>query len=166
MVTDAALAVGAGVCDHAAMRSRVHAVLLPSEVGDFADEVRRVFVELGRTFGAEALAGECSPAVDVFETDEAIEIAVDLPGVAPSAVRLLMKNDTLLIAGEKIARRGDRESSFHLVERGFGRFARAIRLGRPCDAGRARARFASGELRISVPKIAERRGQTIAIAIP
>ena len=26
------------------MRSRVHAVLLPSEVGDFADEVRRVFL--------------------------------------------------------------------------------------------------------------------------
>jgi len=102
----------------------------------------------------------------VYETDEAIEIAVDLPGVAPSAVRLIMKNDTLLIAGEKTARRGDGESSFHLVERGFGRFARAVRLGRPCDAGRARARFTSGELRITVPKIAERRGQTIPIAIP
>jgi len=147
------------------MRSRVHAVLLPSEVGDFADEIRRVFLELGRSFSAQSLAGECSPAVDVFETDEAMEITVDLPGVAASAVRILMKADTVLIAGEKSARRGPRESSFHLVERGFGRFARAVRLGRPCDASRARARFASGELRITIPKIAERRGRTSPIAI-
>jgi HSP20 family protein len=142
----------------------VHPILLPSELGEFADEVRRIFLELGRTFGAEALAGECSPAIDVFETDEAMEVAVDLPGVAPSAVRLLMKADALLIAGEKVARRGQRDSSFHLVERDFGRFARAVRLGRPCDASRAQACFSNGELRVTVPKIAERRGRTIEIA--
>jgi len=153
------------LCDHAPMRPRVHAVLLPSEVGEFADEVRHIFRELGRAFGAESLAGECSPAVDVFETDETVEVAVDLPGVASSGVRLLMKADTLLIAGEKTARRGQRESSFHLVERGFGRFARAVRLGRPCDAARATARLANGELRVSIPKIDERRGRAIAIAV-
>ena len=146
-----------------AMRSRVHAVLLPPEVGDFADEIRRIFGELGRAFGADSLTGECAPAVDVFETDGAMEITVDLPGVAPSTVRVLMKSDTVLIAGEKTARRGHGESSFHLVERGFGRFARTVRLGRPCDASRARAHFSSGELRITIPKIAERRGRTIQI---
>src|SRR5258708_26808948 len=100
------------------MRHRVHAIALPSEVGDFADEVRRVFLELGRVFGAESLAGECSPAVDVFETDDAVEIAVDLPGVTPSAVRIIAKGDTVLIVGEKPARRAHGDSSFHLVERG------------------------------------------------
>jgi HSP20 family protein len=147
------------------MRSRVDAVLLPAEVGDFADEIRRIFLELGRAFGAESLAGECTPAVDVFETDEAMEITVDLPGVSPAAVRVMMKGDTVLVAGEKAARRGHHESSFHLVERGFGRFARTIRLGRPCDAAHARARFANGELRITIPKIAERRGPAIQISI-
>jgi HSP20 family protein len=147
------------------MRSRVHAVLLPAEVGDFADEIRRVFLELGRAFGAESLAGECAPSLDVFETDEAMEITVDLPGVAASAVRVMLKGDTVLVAGEKAARRGHRESSFHLVERGFGRFARTVRLGRPCDAARARARLANGELRITVPKIAERRGKPLQIEV-
>jgi HSP20 family protein len=147
------------------MRSRVHALLLPPELGEFADEVRRIFLELGRAFGADSLAGECSPAIDVFETDEAVEVTVDLPGVAPSGVRLLMKADTLLIAGEKTARRGQRDSSFHLVERDFGRFARAVRLGRPCDASHARARFSDGVLRVTVPKIAERRGHTFQIVV-
>src|SRR5262245_29538464 len=92
------------------MRHRIHAVSLPSEVGEFADEVRRVFAELGRVFGAESLAGECSPPVDVFETDDTVEVVVDLPGGSPDAVRVVSKADMLLIAGEKPARRARAES--------------------------------------------------------
>ena len=147
------------------MRPRIHAISIPSEVGDFSDEVRLVFLELGREFGSAALAGECVPPIDVYETDDTLEIAVDLPGVDPAAVRVLGKGDSILIAGEKGARRARGESSFHLVERGYGRFARVVRLGRPCDTARARASIAHGELRISIPKIDDRRGRAIRIAI-
>jgi HSP20 family protein len=145
------------------MRHRVHAVAMPSEIGDFADDVRRVFLELGRAFGDESLTGECSPAIDVYETDDTLEIAVDLPGVDPAALRLIGKGDSILIAGEKSARRAHPESSFHLVERGYGRFARVVRLAHACDTSKARATLRDGELRISIPKIADRRGKTIPI---
>jgi HSP20 family protein len=147
------------------MRSRIQAVVLPSEVSDFSEDLRRVFLELGRTSGSGGLAGECSPALDVFEKDETLEVVVDLPGVEPAAVRVLVKGDTLLIAGEKVSRRGGAESSFHLVERGFGRFARAVRLGRPVDARHAEATLTAGELRIRIPKVTDRRGQAIPIAL-
>jgi len=147
------------------MRSRVHAVVLPSEIGEFADEVRRVFFELGRTFGLESLAGECSPALDVFEADDAVEITVDLPGVEASAIRVIVKAGAVLVVGEKPVRRGVADSSFHLVERGFGRFARTVRLACACDTAAARARLTNGELRITIPKIADRRGQAIRIPI-
>jgi len=147
------------------MRTRIHAVALPSEIGDFADEVRRVFLEFGRAFGAESLAGECAPAIDVYETDDALEIAVDLPGVTADAVRIMSKGDTILIVGDKAPRRAGRDSSFHLVERGYGRFARVVRLARPCDTSKARATLVEGELHITLPKIADRRGKTITIPI-
>ncbi len=147
------------------MRTRVHTVAIPSELGDLADEVRRVFVELGRVFGPESLAGECAPAIDVYETDDAVEVVADLPGVEPDAVRILAKGDSLLIAGEKAARRVRGEATFHLVERGYGRFARVVRLGHACDTANAHARFHDGELQISIPKVAERRGRAIPIAI-
>jgi HSP20 family protein len=147
------------------MRPRITSIAFPSEIGDFADEVRRVFLELGRVFSGESLAGECSPAIDVFETDDALEIAVDLPGVDQAAVRVLSKGDSIMIAGEKAARRARGESSFHLVERGYGRFARVVRLSRACDTSRARATLGNGVLRVSVPKIAERRHKAITIAI-
>ena len=147
------------------VRSRIHAVVLPSEAGDFAEEIRRIFRELGRGMASDALAGECSPPVDVFETDEALEITVDLPGVDPSAVRVAVKGDIVLVAGEKIPRRGRGDSSFHLVERGFGRFARTVRLTTACDAGKARLTLKDGELRLTLPKISERRGKLVEIKI-
>jgi HSP20 family protein len=148
------------------MRHRLHPVVLPSEVGDFAEEVRRVFLELGRTFGLESLAGECTPALDVFETDASLEIVVDLAGVEPAGVRVIIKGGVVLIVGEKPARRAHGESSsFHLVERGFGRFARSVRLTTACDCGQARALLGDGELRVSVPKRDDRRGRSIQVPV-
>jgi HSP20 family protein len=147
------------------MRQRIHAIAIPSEVGDLSDEVRRVFLELGRVFGSESLAGECVPPIDVYERDDTLEIAVDLPGVDPAAIRVLGKGDSILIAGEKAARRARGESSFHLVERGYGRFARVVRLARACDTAQARATLTGGELRVSVPKVGDRRGHAIPITI-
>jgi HSP20 family protein len=146
------------------MRSRIQSVVLPSEAGEFADELRRIFLDLGRT-GTGALTGECSPPLDVFETDEAIEIWMDVPGVEPDAIRVVIRGNAVLIAGEKVPRRSRGDSSFHLVERGFGRFARLVRLSTACDTGRAGARIEDGELRVSLPKIADRRGARVDVPV-
>src|SRR3982750_1954121 len=103
-----------------AMRPRLLAAL-PSEVADFGDEIRRIFTEIGRTVDADSLAGQCAPAIDVYERDDSMEIVADLPGVDPGAVRVVAKGDAILIVGEKSARRPRPASSFHLVERDFGR---------------------------------------------
>jgi|SRR5579862_1134430 len=146
------------------MRPRIPSIL-PSEVAEFGEEIRQLFLSIGRTFGADSLTGQYAPALDVYERDEAMEIVADLPGVDPAFVRVVAKGDTILIVGEKAARRPRPQSSFHLVEREFGRFARAVRLGYPCDTTAARAHFANGELHVSIPKIAERRGQAISIPV-
>jgi len=147
------------------MRQRFPTVPLSSETTDFVEDVRRIFYELGRRVGAEPLAGECSPAIDVYERDDSIEIVVDVPGVDPSALRILAKGDLLLIVGEKSVHRPRTELSFHLVERDFGRFARTVRIARACDTSLARAQLVNGELHLSLPKITERRGRAIPIRI-
>ena len=147
------------------MRYRVQAFAVPTEIDEFADDIRRVFQALGRSFSPESLAGECSPQIDVYETDDALEVVTDLPGVSPKSVHIVAKGDALLIAGEKTPRRTGGDPTFHLVERGYGRFARVVRLGRTCNPASARATFAHGELRISIPKVEERRGRRIPIAI-
>ena len=108
------------------MRTRIHAVVLPSHTAEFADDLRRLTHELDRESAAGGLNGECSPPLDVYETDDTLEIVMDLPGVDASSVRVATKGDAVLIAGLKPPRRGRGESSFHLVERGYGRLVERL----------------------------------------
>ena len=145
--------------------SRLQFPTLPADLGDFADGVRRIFLDLDTASGSGGPSGECSPQLDMYETDDTIEIVVDLPAVEAAAIRVLAKGSAALIAGAKSPRRGQADSTFHLLERGFGRFARSVRLACACDTARARATLSGGELRVRLPKIAERRGRSVAIAV-
>jgi len=89
--------------------------------------------------------------VDVVESDGAFEVVVDLPGVTARDVRVLIKGARCSSPREGAVRPARPASAtFHLVERGFGRFARAIPLAGATDASRATARFEDGELRIVI----------------
>jgi HSP20 family protein len=141
-------------------------VLLSGELGDLADDVRRIFQELGHSPGAHAgAAGDCVPPLDVLETDSEVQILIDVPGVVAESVRVVLKGDVVLVVGEKWADTARQAGAYHLVERGSGRFARAVRVGGAFDGGQVRAVLASGELRITLPKLPERRGQGREIPI-
>jgi HSP20 family protein len=111
-------------------------------------------------------AGDCTPPMDVVETSTGVEVLMDLPGVARSQITVVFSQGTLVVAGRKVpASCAHREAAFHLAERGFGRFVRAVRLSGAVDAGRAQASLSDGELRIVLPRIQERRGRDIRIDV-
>ncbi len=147
----------------------LHRILLSSEVREFHDEVARLFENLESGAGAAhmTVTGHCTPVLDVQETSLGLEVIVDLPGVSSEFVRALIKRDVLVVAGLKPSPySGERGgATFHVVERGFGRFVRAVHLEGAFDGGRARAVLQSGELRVTIPRIAERRGQEILVPI-
>ena len=136
---------------------------------DLSQDVHRLLDDLakGRADRRHVVAGECMPVVDVFETEKTVEIVLDLPGVAADAIRILFKAGVVLIVGEKerpdLTKRGP--TSFHLVERDFGRFARAVKINAAIDGAQARARLANGELRVVLPRIADRRGAGLIVPI-
>ena len=143
-------------------------MLISMDVGDLGHEVRRLFDELGkrRPERRHMVSGECMPLQDVFETERTIEIVLDVPGVPPESCRILIKAGVVLVVGEKERPEPARgPASFHLVERDFGRFARAVRVHAAIDASKAHARLKDGELRIILPKVPERRGREILVAI-
>jgi HSP20 family protein len=133
---------------------------------ELGEDARRLLERLvDEQFGAPA-AGECSPPIDVVETAGTIEVLMDIPGVRPDALTVMFSRSTLVIAGQKLPPTCEhREAAFHLAERGFGRFARVVRLTGAVDAGRAHASLSGGELRVVLPRIAERRGHDIRIEV-
>jgi HSP20 family protein len=133
---------------------------------EMGEDLRRLFDLLDGESRAAGGTGECTPPVDVVESPDRLEVIMDLPGVKPDAVQLVFARGTLVIAGTKLpAACGHKNAAFHMAERTFGRFARAVSIGGAVDAGRARATIRKGELRIVFPRIDERRGRQIRIAI-
>lgn len=130
---------------------------------DILDDVR-----LRQLFDDEAAGatGEFSPPMDVVESADAVQIILDLPGVPASSIKVVAAHGTIVVAGLKIpARCRHSDAEFHLAERSFGRFLRAVRLSGPFDGGRAAATLAAGELRIVLPRIEERRGREFRIEV-
>ena len=144
-------------------------LLISTDVGDLGQEVRRLFDDLSRRRPdrRHMVSGECMPLLDVFETERTIEIVLDVPGLTAESVRILFKGGVVLVVGEK--ERTDpalrAPASFHLVERDFGRFARAVRIHAAIDASQTRARIKDGELRVILTKLQERRGREIVIPV-
>jgi len=134
---------------------------------ELADDVRALFDDLAGSLHHEqrAYSGECHPVLDVYETDEGIELIVDVSGVPPEAIRILFRDGVVLIAGEKAPSRTSEDQTFHLAEREFGRFARGVRVGGALDVGAATATLRGGELTVLLPKRLERRGQAHRITI-
>ena len=143
-------------------------LFLPTgESRELVDDLRQVFADLAATLGPEqrAYSGEYHPSLDVVETSTDVEIVIDLAGVPSDAVRVLFRGDVLIIAGEKAPPPTASDPNFHLLERGFGRFARAVRLSGAFEIGRAQAKLTAGELTIILPKRLDRRGNVQTIPI-
>ena len=112
------------------------------------------------------LSPECTPPFDILETADGLEVLMDLPGVSAAELEIVFARNVLLIAGRKLPRPlEDGGAAFHVAERAFGRFGRAITLDGAFDTDAATATLASGELRVVLPHQAERRGTPIRIPV-
>jgi HSP20 family protein len=136
------------------------------ETADLAEDARRLLNELDRDVpGVATIGGECRPPTDVLETAEAVEVVVDVPGVLIESLRVAVRRSTVLIVGAKHPPANVTDVRFHLAERGYGRFARAVRVLAAIDAGRSTAIVAAGQLRVILPRIEDRRGKVIMVPV-
>jgi HSP20 family protein len=138
-----------------------------AETRELSGDLLELFADIDATLPPEqrVYSGECHPALDVVETQDGVQVIVDVAGVPAQALRILFRGDTLLIAGEKAPGPAATDPTFHLVEREFGRFARAVRLTGAFDVARARASLDAGELTVILPRITDRRGRPHAIPL-
>ncbi|MBL8704021.1 MAG: Hsp20/alpha crystallin family protein [Rhodospirillales bacterium] len=112
-----------------------------------------------------AMAGAIMPRVNVSETDQAIELSVELPGIDEKDVELLVQDDVLTIRGEKKLEKEEKKKNYHVVERQYGSFQRSYELPEIVDSAKITAKFDKGVLAVTMPKSAKAREATRKIAI-
>jgi HSP20 family protein len=91
-----------------------------------------------------------SPPTDVYETDDAYTVRVEIAGMREDDFEVVVENNMLLISGNRpdiLERR-----AYQQMEIRFGKFATAIGLPSPIDVDHAVAQYADGFLAITLPK--------------
>lgn len=101
----------------------------------------------------ERLRGDrWQPAADIFETDEAMVIRLELPGVAADQVRVNVDEKSVRIAGLRRPPTGHAARRLHRMEIAFGPFERIVPISVPFDRESVRAHLDEGFLDVIVPK--------------
>jgi HSP20 family protein len=114
-------------------------------------EIDRLFENtIGR---GQAGRNEWSPAVDIYETNQELTFAVELPGIKLEDVEVTAVEGILTIQGERIVEQKEgEEGRYHLVERNYGSFMRRFQLPQDVDNEKIEAEVEHGMLKVRIPK--------------
>ena len=138
------------------------------ELQRLRDRIGQLFAYLQEATEAEQplASGTWAPPVDLCETERLIWIRVELPGVSADEIKIGICNAKLRIWGEKKRRPNRRRIISYLCsERSFGKFGRVVPLRWTFSIRDASAELSNGVLHIYLPKIEDRRGEEVLIAV-
>ncbi len=102
-------------------------------------------------------------AAEVADDDDDIQVTVEVPGLDAGDFNIEVRDDILVIRGEKRLAREESRGHYHVMERAYGQFERAIRLPAAVDDEGARASYQAGVLNITLPKSKTARSRRIAV---
>ncbi|MFP3983532.1 MAG: Hsp20/alpha crystallin family protein, partial [Desulfurivibrionaceae bacterium] len=106
-----------------------------------------------------------SPRLDVSETDQAIEVVADLPGMNKEDIKVSMENNILTIQGERKEEEKKEDKNYHYVERKTGSFYRSFQVPAEIDEDNIEATFKDGVLYLTLPKTEEAKKKVSNIEI-
>ena len=93
-----------------------------------------------------------SPRVDVEEIEREIVVRAELPGINDDDVNLTLKDDYLILEGEKRAQNEKKEGGVSYFESSYGSFKRVVPLDVEIDADGVDATMKNGVLTVKLPK--------------
>ena len=103
-----------------------------------------------------------SPAVDIFENDEAITVLADMPGVKAQDLKIDLRESVLTLTGRVTAPESAKELDV-LREYQSGAFFRQFTLSETIDQAKIDAKLTDGVLRLELPKVEKARPRQITV---
>jgi HSP20 family protein len=103
------------------------------------------------------------PATDIYETEQALTVVMELPGVDREHVHISLDNDRLRVEGHiDVADYEGMEPLY--TEYGVGNYARSFELSGRIDQDHISAEVADGVLTLTLPKVKEAQPRRILIS--
>jgi HSP20 family protein len=129
-------------------------------------EVSQLFEHMADFDRLPPLEAEWVPAVDVYECDGRLQVVIEVPGVAPEALRVSVRDRQLTLSGQRREKRPAASvAGFLCIERPQGTFTRTVPVDVTVDVRLAKARLSQGLLTVSIPTVKDRRGRETVIPV-
>ena len=109
--------------------------------------------------------GTWAPVIDIYETDDSMIVEAELPGLDPKDIDVSIEDGVLRLKGERKLEKEVKEENYHRVERAYGVFQRALQLPVEVDAGKVKANFDNGVLKVTVPKAEPKKPRSITVEV-
>jgi HSP20 family protein len=128
------------------------------------DRMSRLFGVTGHELDEDQLSsGSWTPACDILETQDAVIVRAEIPGVKRADIEISLDNGVLTIRGNRKLEKETEERSYYRIERSYGSFVRSFTLPRSVDAERISANLEDGVLEIRMPRREETKPRQIKI---
>jgi HSP20 family protein len=128
-------------------------------------ELEDLFSRFWGDEGNGSLMQGLATSMDVAETDNSVEVRLDLPGAKADDIDIQVDGGVLTIRGERKEEEEekDEERHYHRIERRYGSFARSVTL--PCSVreDEAAADYKDGVLKVVLPKAEEAQAKKIKV---
>ena len=109
--------------------------------------------------------GNWTPLVDIYETENAVILKAELPGLHRKDINIEIENHTLRLSGERRFEGEVSRENFHCIERAYGKFRRDFTLPGSIDIERIEADYREGILKVFMPKVAGSQRKQIKISV-
>lgn len=135
----------------------------PQPINQLRHEMDRVLSGFfGQPAGSRLGAGRDQPAVNVWDSQDALKVELEVPGVKSDQVDISVAGGELSVTVER--QDGPREGvTYHRRERPLGSFTRMLRLPADVDAARVEAKLTDGVLTITLPKAESAKPRKIEV---
>jgi HSP20 family protein len=109
-----------------------------------------------------------TPALDVWETEDELVYAFDLPGIPEESIEVELNDDTLTVSATREQTSEVDRDRFYRFERRFGSFSRAVGLPQGTDESNVKADYRNGvlEVRVAKPEVQKPRRIQVGGAPP
>lgn len=123
-----------------------------SPLSEFRSEFDRLFDDWMIPNKGRNLDNQFAPACDVEEIDDHYLLSLEMPGIKKDDIKLEMRDNQMIISGERRQEEQKKEKGYSYSERRFGKFQRSFTLPSGIDGDKIEANYQDGVLRVVVPK--------------
>jgi HSP20 family protein len=103
------------------------------------------------------------PPLDVIETDQNVIVSVEVPGMEAKDVHVTVRENLLILRGEKRTEGERKDEKTYRMERSFGSFTRHVALPVAVDASKVNATVHAGVLKVTLPKTPAAKGMEVPV---